>query len=440
MTRVFHRSPLHDYPVAVRGQGVYLYDSDGKEYLDGSGGAAVSCLGHGHPEIINAIKNQLDELAYAHTSFFTNVAQEELASDLVERFGRPDARVYFLSGGSEANETALKLVRQFWVARDQPQKELIVSRHQSYHGNTLGALALSGNPQRSTIFGPLLKAWPKVDPCYLYRHGVRGESSEEYALRSANFLKDAIEKSGAENIAAFFAETVVGATLGAVAAEEGYFQRIRDICDQHDILLVLDEVMSGSGRTGTYFAFEQEGISPDIVTIAKGLAAGYQPLGATISRGFIHDEIVSRFGSFSHGHTYIGHATACAAGLAVSGVLREQDLLGNVATIGDKLRLGLRDALREHPNVGDVRGRGNFVGIELVVDRDTREPPGPGQNLPASIKRIAMGKGLLCYPGSGTADGINGAHILLAPAYTFSDANVDELVSKMCATLDEISI
>lgn len=440
MSGVFYRNPLRDYPMAVRGEGVYLYDSEGHQYLDGCGGAAVSCLGHGHPEVVAATKKQLDQLAYAHTAFFTNEAQEKLAAELVDRFGEADARVYFLSGGSEAVETALKLIRQYWVTKGRPDKHIVVSRRQSYHGNTLGALSLSGSLWRSELYGPMLQAWPKVDPCYAYRHQEQGESTGDYALRCANSLEQAILEHGPERIAAFVAETVVGATLGAVPAEAGYFKRIREICDQYEILLVLDEVMSGSGRTGSYFAFEQEQVVPDIVTVAKGLAGGYQPLAATITRGFIHDQIVAESGAFAHGHTYVGHATACAAGLAVLGVIKEQNLLQKVTALGSKLKRLLEDQLANHPNVGDIRGRGLLIGIELVRDRETKQPPDAEAGLPASIMRTAMNNRLLCYPAGGTADGRNGAHILLAPPYIYSDNNIDELVSKIIATLSDLVI
>lgn len=440
MGSVFYRNPLREYPIAVRGEGVYLYDSEGNQYLDGSGGAAVSCLGHGHPEVIAAIKMQLDQLAYAHTAFFTNEPQEKLATELVGRFGESDARVYFLSGGSESIETALKLVRQYWVTRDRPDKHIVISRRQSYHGNTLGALSLSGSLWRSELYGPMLQAWPKIDPCYAYRHQEQGESIGDYASRSAQSLEQAILEHGAESIAAFVAETVVGATLGAVPAEAGYFKRVREICDQYEILFVLDEVMSGSGRTGSYFAFEQEQVVPDIVAIAKGLAGGYQPLGATIARGFIHDQIVAASGAFAHGHTWVGHATACAAGLAVLGIVEEQGLLQKVSVLGSKLKTLLEDELAGHPHVGDIRGRGLFIGIELVRDRETKQPPEAKTGLPALIMRTAMENRLLCYPAGGTADGRNGAHILLAPPYIYSESNIDELVAKIKKTLSGIVI
>ena len=438
MSRVFYRNPTHTYPMGFRGEGVYLYDVDGKQYLDGSGGAAVSCLGHGHPVVIDAIKKQLDALAYAHTAFFTNEPQEQMAARLVDRFGDDDARVYFLSGGSEANEAAIKLTRQYWLARGCPDKRLIISRNQSYHGNTLGALSASGNPGRTKVFGPLLHDWPKVDPCYAYRHKEDHESDEDYGLRAARSLEDKILEAGEENVAAFIAETVVGATLGAVPAVRGYLRAIQDICDRHKVLLILDEVMSGSGRTGTYFAFEQDGITPDIVTIAKGLGGGYQPIAATIAHGFIHDAVVDEFGSFAHGHTYIGHATACAAACAVSDVIDHDDLLSNVQQMGGLLMDELHNAFAEHPNVGDIRGRGLFVGIELVVDRTEKRPA--AASLAGEIKNEAMEQGLIIYPGGGTVDGTVGAHILLAPPFIYDSTHVDELVGKLQTVLTNIDI
>ena len=438
MSSVFYRNPTQSYPMGFRGEGVYLYDTDGKQYLDGSGGAAVSSVGHGHPVVIGAIKKQLDSLAYAHTAFFTNQPQEELAAQIVDRFGDEDARAYFLSGGSEANETAFKLARQYWLAKGQPDKRLIISRNQSYHGNTIGALSASGNPGRTRIFGPILHDWPKVDPCYAYRHKQDRESDEDYGLRAARSLEKKILEVGEENVAAFIAETVVGATLGAVPAVRGYLRAVQDICDRHKVLLILDEVMSGSGRTGTYFSFEQDGITPDIVTIAKGLGGGYQPIAATIAHGFIHDAIVNEFGSFAHGHTYIGHATACAAALAVSRVLDHEDLLSNVQQMGGLLRDELHNAFAEHPHVGDIRGRGLFVGIELVTDRADKSPA--AASVAGKIKDEAMEQGLIIYPGGGTVDGTVGAHILLAPPFIYDTRNVDELVGKLRSVLANVDI
>lgn len=438
MGQVFYRNPLHDYPVALRGDGVYLYDAEGRQYLDASGGAAVSCLGHGHPDVVAAIKAQLDELAFAHTAFFTNLPQEQLAARLVNRFGEPDAKVYFLSGGSEANETAIKLARKYWVARGQDSKSIMISRKQSYHGNTLGALSISGNPARNAVYKPLLNDWPKIEPCYAYRHQRADETADEYGLRCAADLEMTINRLGADSVAAFFAETIVGATLGAVPATATYFQRIREICDQYNVLLVLDEVMAGGGRTGSYFAFEQEGIIPDIVTLAKGLGGGYQPIGGAICRGKIHDEIVSAFGSFAHGHTYVGHATACAAGLAVMDVIETGNLLARVKDTGQNLRAAFQQVFANHAHVGDVRGRGLFVGIEFVQDRETKTPISAELGLPEKIRTTAMTNGLVCYPGGGTADGHDGAHVLLAPPYIYGNQHIDELVDKLQRTLDGV--
>lgn len=437
---VFYRSPRHQYPLGMRGEGVYLYDSTGKQYLDGSGGAAVSCLGHGNAEVIEAVREQVGKLAYAHTAFFTNEPQEALAAGVASRFSEADARVYFSAGGSEANETAIKLAKQYWMARGQPSKSIFISRNQSYHGNTLGALALSGSPGRRAIYQSIIADWPKIDPCFPYRLQQENESDEDYAERAANSLDAAIVAAGAENVAAFFAETVSGATLGAATAIPGYFERIREICDRHDVLLILDEVMCGSGRTGSYFAFEQENVLPDIVTVAKGLGGGYQALGAVICRDFVHEAIVDAYGEFSHGHTYVGHATACAAGVAVQSVLDREKLLDNVVARGEQLRALLKSTFQNHPHVGDFRGRGLFIGIELVRDRASKKPPSSELGLPGWLKSRAMEEGLICYPGGGTADGKNGAHILLAPPFIYSEANVEELVAKLDATLRDVKI
>ena len=440
MSHVFYREPLEQYPEIDRGEGVWLHDADGRRYLDGSGGAAVSAIGHGHPAVLAAIREQLDRCAFAHTAFFTSEPQERLAGLLSARFPEPGSRVYFVSGGSEANEAAIKLVRQYWVARGQDRKRLFVSREQSYHGNTLGALSLSGNPGRRELFGPILHDWPKIPPCYEYRHRHDGESAAEYGRRAAGFLLDAIRRHGAENIAAFVAETIVGATLGAVTAAPGYFREIREICDRHDILLVMDEVMAGCGRSGTYFAFEQEGVVPDVVTLAKGIGGGYQPLGAAIARQALYDAIVDRFGAFAHGHTYVGHPTACAAGVAVAAVLEKEKLLDNVQRRGALMKERLRSAFEDHPHVGDVRGRGLFLGVELVVDRANKTPPSAALGLPGHLRKRAMAEGLVCYPAGGCADGHAGAHILLAPPFIYTEEDVAELVTRLDRTLDRLEV
>jgi len=364
MTHIFHRNPRQSLPVAVAGQGVELIDSTGRRYLDACGGAAVSCLGHGHPRVIAAIKAQLDTLAYAHTSFFTTEAAETLASTLAQAAPGDLDHVYFVSGGSEAVEAGLKLARQYFVETGQGERRHFIARRQSYHGNTLGALAIGGNAWRREPFLPLLVPAHHVSPCYAYRDQHEGETDTQYAQRLADELEAKILELGPHTVAGFVAETVVGATAGAVPPVADYLRRIRAVCDRYGVLLILDEVMSGMGRTGYLFACDEDGVVPDIVTIAKGLGAGYQPIGAMLCGRCIHEAIVGGTGFFQHGHTYIGHATACAGALAVLQTISGENLLANVRARGEQLRQGLRAVLRDHPHVGDIRGRGLFVGVE----------------------------------------------------------------------------
>ncbi len=421
--------------MAVKGQGVYILDQDGKRYLDASGGAAVSCLGHSHPRVIQAIKKQLDNIPYAHTSFFSNQSSEELADRLVQNAPSGLQKVYFVSGGSEAVESALKLARQYYVERGQDRKYFI-ARRQSYHGNTLGALAVGGNVWRRRQFQPLLMKTQHIAPCYAYRDQALGESTEDYGLRVANELETKIIELGAERVLAFVAEPVVGATAGAVPPVAGYFRRIREICDRYDVLLILDEVMCGMGRTGTMFACAQDGIAPDMLTLAKGLAAGYQPIGATLVSDKIFNTIQDGSGFFQHGHTYMAHATAAAAALAVQQTIAEDHLLENVITMGASLRAALEQQFADHPYIGDIRGRGLFLGLELVLDRDSKTPFDPTTDLHILIKKAAMQQGLMCYPMAGTIDGVHGHHILLAPPFIINHGQVNELVEKLARSID----
>jgi len=428
---VLHRSSLAQLPVAVSGKGCYLFDSNGKRYLDSSGGAAVSCLGHGHPAVIEAIQKQAAKLAYAHTSFFTNEPMEELATFLVDRAPGDLSKVYIVSGGSEGVETALKLARQFFVETGQPQRERFISRRQSYHGNTLGALAVGGNEARRRQFAPLLIDVDRIAPCYEYREREDDESSEAYGLRAANELESKLHEVGPEKVIAFVAETVVGATLGAVPPAPGYFRRIREICDRYGILLILDEVMCGMGRTGTLFACEQDGVAPDIAIVAKGLGGGYQPIGAVLASTDIVDAIRDGTGAFQHGHTYIGHPIACAAALAVQRAVQDGNLLSDVRTKGAQLKALLEDTFADHPFVGDIRGRGLFIGVELVSDRATRSPFDHSRRVHATVKKEAMARGLLIYPSGGNADGINGDHVLIAPPFIAESDEFDFLAQQL---------
>ncbi len=438
MTHVFHRNPKQPLNLAVRGQGIQLFDQNGKGYIDASGGAAVSCLGHGHPDIIQAIKDQLDKVAYAHSSFFTTQVTEDLADFLQQRSPGDLDHVYFVSGGSEAVEAALKLARQYFVETGQASRRHFIARRQSYHGNTLGALAIGGNAWRREPFLPLLVPAHHVSPCYAYRDQLAGETEESYAQRLAQELDDKIQELGAENVAAFVAETVVGATAGALAPVKTYLQRVREVCDRHGVLLILDEVMSGMGRTGHLFACAQDGIVPDIITIAKGLGAGYQPIGAMIASSRIYDAIVAGSGFFQHGHTYMGHATASAAALAVQQVIERDNLLANVLARGEQLRNELRSALADHPNVGDVRGRGLFVGVEFVQDRQSKATLDPARKTHALLKKQAMQNGLMMYPMGGTIDGVHGDHVLLAPPFICTAADISEIVSRFTGTVRQV--
>jgi len=436
MTHVFHRNPKHLYPVAVAGDGPYLIDANGKRYLDGSGGAAVSCLGHSDPDVRAAIRTQAERLAFAHTSFFTNEPMEALASELVARAPAGVARVYFVSGGSEAMEAALKLARQYFVEIGEPQRRHVIARLQSYHGNTLGALSAGGNLWRRQQFEPLLVDVSHVSPCYAYRGRQPGESDAVYGGRLVAELEAEIARLGPKHVIAFVAETVVGATLGAVPPVPGYFRGIRELCDRHGILLILDEVMCGMGRTGTLHACEQEGVAPDLIAIAKGLGAGYQPIGALLASAKVYDAVVAGSGFFQHGHTYLGHPIACAAALAVQRAFRERSLLGQVQRLGHALEARLRARFGTHPHVGDIRGRGLFWGLELVADRASKQPFDPAQRLNAKVKQRAMENGLLCYPMGGTIDGARGDHVLLAPPFIVSEAHLDELVEKLGRSID----
>ncbi|MGI9480826.1 MAG: aspartate aminotransferase family protein [Hyphomicrobiales bacterium] len=437
-SRVFYRHLKSEYPSARTGAGAYITDAAGKQYLDASGGAAISCLGHGHPRIIAAIKNQLDNMAFAHTRFFTSSAAEELAATLSEKAPGGAWRTYFLSGGSEVNEAAMKLTRQLQVERGWKSRDTFIARQQSYHGNTIGALSLSGNPHRREVFEPVLMHHVRhVAPCYSYRLKEKGESDDAYGRRASAALGGEIASLGEGRAIAFFAETVVGSTLGAVPPAPGYFKEIQRICDETGTLLVLDEVMAGMGRTGTLFSCEQDGIVPDMISIAKGLGAGYQSIGALMVRDELADEIESGSGFFQHGHSYVGHPTACAAALEVQRVFEDEGLIERCAKMGAKLRSALSEAFAGHPHVGDIRGRGLMLGIEFVADRQTKEPFDASRNVAAKLKARAMDNGLVCYPDNGTVDGERGDHVLIAPPFIITDAQISELVEKLGKSIDE---
>ena len=436
MSHVFHRNSKSVPPSAVRGDGIFVVDHSGKRYLDASGGAAVSCLGHSHPKVVEAIKAQLDELSYAHTGFFTSEPAEQLADLLVEAAPGNLDRVYIVSGGSEAMEAALKLARQYFVERGEPERQHFIARRQSYHGNTLGALAVGGNQWRRQPFEPLLTRATHVSPCYAYRDKRLEESDADYGERLAGELELAVQALGPNSVIGFVAETVGGATAGVLPPVPGYFARVREVCDRYGILLILDEVMCGMGRTGTTFAYEPEGITPDIVTIAKGLGAGYQPIGALMCTDSVHDAVADGSGFFQHGHTYMGHTAACAGALAVQRVIRDEALLENVRAQAANLESAMNERLGNHTHVGDIRGRGLFWGIELVSDRSSKEPFESERRLHAKVKSEAMKLGLMCYPMGGTVNGKDGDHVLLAPPFIVNSDHVAQITDTLADAID----
>ena len=437
-TRILHRqiSGGERLPIAAGGHGIEIVDSEGKAYIDASGGAAVSCLGHGHPAVNEAIRAQLDKLAYAHTSFFTTEAAERLADHLVEHAPPGLAHVYYVSGGSEAMEAAIKMARQHFVEKGEPQRRHFIGRRQSYHGNTLGVFAVGGNAWRREQFAPMLFESHHVSPPYAYRDGRDGEPAEAYGERLAAELEAKLAELGPDTVIAFVAETVGGATQGCTTPPPGYFKRIRELCDRHGILLILDEVMCGMGRTGTLHACTQEGIAPDLMAIAKGLGAGYQPIGAVL----LSDKIFAAFrdgtGFFQHGHTYLAHPLACAASLAVQETLQRDDLLQNVQRQGLHLERRLRERFGNHHHVGDIRGRGLFWAVEYVTDRTSKAPFDPGLKLNARVKREAMARGLACYAMPGAIDGRLGDHNMLAPPFICTNADIDRIVERFGDAVD----
>ena len=426
MSHVFPRHCHSDLPTAVAGDGCYLIDSNGKRYFDGSGGAAVSCLGHSNTRVRDAIKEQVDKLAFAHTGFLTTEPAEELADLLIAHAPGELDRVYFVSGGSEAVESAIKLARQYHLENGEPERRHLIARRQSYHGNTLGALSAGGNAWRRQQFAPLLVEMSHIAPCYEYAERGNSESLEAYGQRTAQELEDEILRLGPETVMAFIAEPVVGATLGAVIPAPGYFARVREICDKYGVLLILDEVMCGMGRTGHLFACDADGIAPDILCIAKGLGAGYQPIGAMLCSKKIYNAIAAGTGFFQHGHTYLGHPVAAAAALAVVREILERDLVAQVNERGAYLEAELKRRFAQHPHVGDIRGRGLFWGVEFVADRQTKEPFDPSLGLAAKLKKATFAQGLICYPMPGTRDGRVGDHVLLAPPFIASELELSQ--------------
>ena len=438
MSNVFPRQITNPPIKAVSSDGCYIIDENGKQYFDGSGGAAVSCLGHGDPDVIKAVQDQTSKMAFAHTGFFSSDPAEELAELLIDNAPGELDRVYFVSGGSEAIEAAIKLARQFHIENGEPSRHHIIARKQSYHGNTLGALAAGGNKWRRNQFEPILIDASHISPCYEYVDKLKEETSFDYGQRVAQELEDEILRLGTDKVMAFIVEPVVGATMGAVPAVPGYFKKVRNICDKYGVLLILDEVMCVMGRTGHLFASEFDEIAPDILCIAKGLGAGYQPIGAMLCSQNIYNRLGKGSGFFQHGHTYMGHPVACAAALAFLKAILNRKLLSSIKSKSNQLFNCLETQLGHHPNIGDIRGRGLFIGIEIVKNIETKKPFDPNLKVAASIKHAAFEAGLICYPMSGTRDGKWGDHILLAPPFIINENQIIELVNKLSISIESL--
>jgi len=442
MSSLFPRQFRRDLPVVAGGRGCTLIDTEGKRYLDASGGAAVSCLGHGHAGVAEAIKAQVDRIAYGHSAYFTNAPAEALAERLVSLAPGEMSHALFVGSGSEAVEAAIKLARQYFLEIGQPDRHRIVSRRQSYHGNTLGALSISGNEPRRKPYAPYLFEVERIAPYYPLRERAVGESPDAYERRAADALEEALVGLGPDSVAAFVAETVCGATLGAQPATPGYFRRIREICDAHGILLILDEVMCGMGRTGTMYACEADGVAPDIVTCAKGLGGGFQPIGAVVATRRIAAALEAGSGQLRHGHTYMAHPVACAAALAVQDAIRDEGLLANVEHQGNRLMAGLAEAFAAspvlRPHLGEVRGRGLLVAVELVADADSLAPFDPRLGVAEKVRRAAQDQGLICYPSAGTIDGTYGDHVLLAPPYIATVDEIDAAIDLTCRAVETV--
>ena len=438
---ILHRRLDRAMPVAAGGEGPYLLDAEGRRWFDGSGGAAVSCLGHSHPAVKAAVKAQIDRLAFAHSGFFTTEPAEALARHLLDRApaGFGEGGVILLGSGSEAIEAALKLARQHFVERGEPGRGRIIARDMAYHGATLGALAAGGHPARRAPYAPMLIEVGRVPACHAYRGRADGESEADYGRRVADALEAEILRLGPGSVAAFLAETVSGATLGAAPPVPGYFARIREICDRHGVLLIADEVMCGMGRTGALFAMEAEGAAPDIVVVAKGLGAGYQPIAAAIASERVVAPLRAGSGALANGQTYMGHAAACAGALAVLETIEREGLLERVRVLGDRLAAGLEARLGDHPHVGDLRGRGLFRGVEIVRDRAAKRPFPAEARIAERLKAEAFARGLICYPAAGGADGRLGDHVLLAPPFISTEAQIDGLVETLAAAVERVT-
>ncbi len=436
--QVFYRDLNKEYIVAERAKGIYIYDVDGKKYIDGSGGACVVNIGHSVPEVIKAMHNQAKKVSYVHGSHFTTKAAMQFAERIVEMTPSEDLnRVYFVSGGSEAVETSLKLARQYWDELGEYTKFKVISRWGSYHGTSMGALALGGHTSRRRHFQPLIQHTPHIFPCYCYRCPF-GKNKRTCDLECADSLERTIKYEGPDSISAFIAEPVVGATAGAVVPKEGYWARIKEICEKYNILLIADEVMVGIGRTGKNFCIEHWGVVPDIIVTAKGLSGGYTPVGAVIVKQKIHDLIRDKSGQFVHGLTFSQNPLSMAVGSEVLKYIKDHNLVSRSAELGDFFLKKLKE-LKGLDYVGDIRGLGLFAGIEFVKNKKTKETFNTGIKFSKKVAAEAFRNGLITYPGAGGVDGVKGDHILLCPPYIIEKEEICEMVDILKKSIKKVA-
>ena len=439
MSRIIQRSLKSVPDTVVGGDGIRLHLANGQTVIDGSGGAAVACIGHGNKRVAAAMAEQAGRVAYAHTGFFTSEPAEALADILLENEPGGLTHAFFVSSGSEAMEAAIKLARQYHIEIGEPGRTNFIGRRLSYHGTTLGALAVGGHVARRTLYEPLLSpAFSKVSPCFAYHYQTPDESDAHYVARLEAELEAEFQRLGPDTVAAFCAETVVGAATGCVTAVAGYFAAMRAVCDRHGALLILDEVMCGMGRTGTLHAWAQEGVVPDIQAVAKGLGGGYAPIGGIFASGRVMAALRGGSGGFMHGQTYQAHPVACAAALEVQRILQEDALVPRVAIAGDTLERLLTERFGNHAYVGDIRGRGLFRALEFVADRTQRTAFAPSAAIAERVKQAALVRGLGVYPCTGTQDGYVGDHIIVAPPYIVSDDDLEEIVGRLGEAVDAV--
>lgn len=434
-TAVLHASLKTAPSKAVKASGCFITTAEGRHILDASAGAAVASIGHGNQRVKDAIVRQLDDIGYCYAPFFTTDPAEKLCNFLCESTGGKMSRAFVCSSGTEAIEAAMKMARQYFLELPQPQTQRwrYIARGQSYHGNTLGALTLGGHVGRKAPYSPILaQNTSHVAPCYPYRDQKENESTEDYVKRLAQELEDEFQRLGPDTVCAFVAETMAGLTLGSVPACPGYWKAMREVCDRHGALLIMDEVMSGIGRTGTMHAWEQEDVVPDLQTIAKGLGGGYQSVGALLVSEKVVDTLDNGTGAFTHSQTYQGHPVACAAAYEVQQIIKDDDLLANVRKQGDYMGALLNERLANHPHVGDIRGRGLFYGIEFVKDKKTKQTFPPAQKVSPLIHKAGMSEYDICVlPGPGVVDGFQGDVIVIAPPYIINKEEVEILIDRV---------